>query len=109
MITGLQAQDLSRFSAKRMDSLSLDSMSAGARPETASTRQFGDLFEDALKQSQRLEADARTAIEGLMAGSGVDIHQAMIAAEKASMAFDLVLSVRNKAVQSYQSVMNMQF
>lgn len=109
MITGLQAQDLSRFSAKRTDSLSLDSMSASSRPETDSTRQFGDLFEDALKQSQRLEANARTAIEGLMAGSGVDIHQAMIAAEKASMAFDLVLSVRNKAVQSYQSVMNMQF
>jgi len=44
-----------------------------------------------------------------MTGSGVDVHQAMIATEKADMAFELVLAVRNKAVQAYQSVMGMQF
>ncbi len=44
-----------------------------------------------------------------MAGSGVDVHQAMIASEKASMAFEMVLAVRNKAIQSYQTVMSMQF
>jgi flagellar hook-basal body complex protein FliE len=32
-----------------------------------------------------------------------------IATEKASMAFELALAVRNKAVQAYQSVMGMQF
>ena len=46
---------------------------------------------------------------GLMTGPGVDVHQAMIASEKASMAFEMALAVRNKAVQSYQSVMGMQF
>jgi flagellar hook-basal body complex protein FliE len=44
-----------------------------------------------------------------MAGSGVDVHQAMIATQKASMAFELALAVRNKAVQAYQQVMGMQF
>ena len=44
-----------------------------------------------------------------MTGSGVDVHQAMIATEKANMAFELALAVRNKAVQAYQSVMGMQF
>jgi flagellar hook-basal body complex protein FliE len=44
-----------------------------------------------------------------MTGSGVDVHQAMIAAQKASMAFELALSVRNKAVQAYQQVIGMQF
>jgi flagellar hook-basal body complex protein FliE len=39
----------------------------------------------------------------------VDVHQAMIASEKASMAFELALAVRNKAVQAYQSVMGLQF
>jgi flagellar hook-basal body complex protein FliE len=44
-----------------------------------------------------------------MTGTGVDIHQAMIATQKASMAFELTLSIRNKAVQAYQQVMSMQF
>jgi flagellar hook-basal body complex protein FliE len=39
----------------------------------------------------------------------VDVHQAMIATQKASTAFELALAVRNKAVQAYQSVIGMQF
>lgn len=57
----------------------------------------------------QLEEQANAAVSGLMTGSGVDVHQAMIASEKASMAFELALAVRNKAVQAYQSVMGMQF
>jgi flagellar hook-basal body complex protein FliE len=48
-------------------------------------------------------------VTGLMTGSGVDVHQAMIATQKASMAFELALAVRNKAVQAYQQVIGMQF
>jgi flagellar hook-basal body complex protein FliE len=57
----------------------------------------------------QLESQARTTVNGLMTGSGVDVHQAMIATEKASMAFELALAVRNKAVQAYQQVIGMQF
>jgi flagellar hook-basal body complex protein FliE len=70
---------------------------------------FSDLLTDAVGKVSQLEDQARTAVDGLMTGSGVDVHQAMIASEKASMAFEMVLAVRNKAVQSYQSVMSMQF
>ena len=44
-----------------------------------------------------------------MRGDGVDIHTAMIATQKADLAFNLALSVRNKAVAAYQQVMGMQF
>jgi flagellar hook-basal body complex protein FliE len=57
----------------------------------------------------KLETDANSAVAGLMSGNGVDVHQAMIATQKASMAFELSLAVRNKAVQAYQSVIGMQF
>ena len=70
---------------------------------------FSDLMADAVGEVSRLEGDARKSIVGLMTGSGVDVHQAMIATEKASMAFELSLAVRNKAVQAYQQVMSMQF
>ncbi len=80
--------------------------SAQAAPAQAP---FGDLLNDAVGQVNRLDDQARTAVTGLMTGSGVDVHEAMIAGEKASMAFEMVLAVRNKAIQSYQSVMSMQF
>jgi flagellar hook-basal body complex protein FliE len=70
---------------------------------------FGDLLADAVGQVNKLEIEARIAVDGLITGGGVDVHQAMIASEKASMEFELALAVRNKAVQAYQSVMSMQF
>ncbi len=70
---------------------------------------FSSLLTDAVGQVNALEKEARTAVTGMMTGSGVDVHQAMIATQKAEMAFELALSVRNKAVQAYQSVMGMQF
>jgi flagellar hook-basal body complex protein FliE len=70
---------------------------------------FADLFSDAVGQIDQLENTARVTVDRLITASGVDVHQAMIATQKASMAFELALAVRNKAVQAYQSVMGMQF
>jgi len=75
----------------------------------AAATPFSELLTDAVGQVNQLEGQARAAVAGLMTGSGVDVHQAMIATQKASMAFELALAVRNKAVQAYQSVIGMQF
>ncbi len=82
---------------------------ASSGGQTAAPAPFSDLFSDAVGQVDQLESQAHTAVAGLMTGSGVDVHQAMIATEKASMSFELALAVRNKAVQAYQSVIGMQF
>ncbi len=84
---------------------SLSQQQAGA----ASAPAFSDLLSDAVGEVNTLEAQARSAVDGLMSGTGVDVHEAMIASEKASMAFELALAVRNKAVQAYQQVIGMQF
>ena len=70
---------------------------------------FSDLLTDAVGQVNQLEDQARVAVDGLMTGTGVDVHQAMIATQKASMSFELALAVRNKAIQAYQQVIGMQF
>ena len=70
---------------------------------------FANLIGDAVGQMNQLDEQAHAAVTGLMTGSGVDVHRAMIATQKADMAFELALAVRNKAVQAYQSVMGMQF
>lgn len=82
---------------------------ADTSAESGQTTPFSGLLRDAVSQVNVLEDKAHTAVEGLITGSGVDVHQAMIATQKAEMAFELALSVRNKAVQAYQQVMGMQF
>jgi flagellar hook-basal body complex protein FliE len=79
-----------------------------ARP-SGSSQPFGSLLRDAIGSVQNLEAQASQATEGLLRGDGVDIHTAMIATQKADLAFEMALSVRNKAVAAYQQIMNMQF
>jgi flagellar hook-basal body complex protein FliE len=82
--------------------------SAATGQQTAATP-FASLFNDAVGTVNSLEDQAHAAVSGLMSGNGVDVHEAMIAVQKSSMAFELALSVRNKAVQAYQQVIGMQF
>jgi len=51
--------------------------------------------------------DSAKAQELLATGDAADLHQVMIAAEKAGVAMDLLLEVRNKLVDAYQSFMRM--
>ncbi len=90
---------------------SLPNNGSALAPSTASSSPapFSDLLTDAVGQVNQLQDQAQAAVSGLMTGSGVDVPQAMIATQKASMAFELSLAVRNKAVQAYQQVMSMQF
>jgi flagellar hook-basal body complex protein FliE len=105
MIPALQAAQ----SAGALASGGFDSLLKTPESSAAGSSPFANLLKDAVGRTSQLEDQARTAIDGLMTGTGVDVHQAMIASEKASMAFELALAVRNKAVQSYQSIMSMQF
>lgn len=82
---------------------------SSAPAKTGEAAPFSDLLSDAVGEVNSLQDQAAATVKGLMTGSGVDVHQAMIATEKASMAFELALAVRNKAVQAYQQVMGMQF
>lgn len=76
---------------------------------SSSSVPFGDLLKSAISGVNSLEQQASTAVSGLVEGSGVDVHDAMIATQKADLAFQLTLAVRNKAVAAYQQVMAMQF
>ena len=51
---------------------------------------------------------AGQAVNGLLAGENVSLHQAMIAMEEASVSFQLMVEVRNKLLESYQELMRMQ-
>jgi flagellar hook-basal body complex protein FliE len=70
---------------------------------------FAGMLQTMIQQTSVLDQKASQAVTGLLNGSGVEIHDAMIATQKADMAFELALQVRNKAVGAYQQMMGMQF
>ena len=69
---------------------------------------FADVLESMVRQTEQLQHDAGKKIKGTIDGSGVEIHDALIAGQKASLASQLVMQVRNKAVSAYQQMWDMQ-
>lgn len=70
---------------------------------------FAGMLKSMVQQTSALDEQAAQAVTGVLSGQGMDIHDAMIATQKADMAFQLALEVRNKAVGAYQQMLNMQF
>lgn len=70
---------------------------------------FMETLQEAMDQVQSAQGEAETKVAQLLDGSGGDVHSAMIAVEKADLSFQLMMQVRNKIVQAYQQVSNMQF
>ena len=86
----------------------LTAATAGASGATGGAP-FAGMFRSMVEQTNALSQKATDAVTGVMSGQGVEIHDAMIATQKANMAFELALQVRNKAVGAYQQMMGMQF
>ena len=73
------------------------------------TTPFSGVVHSLIDQTQTLGKQAGDAVTGLLSGQGAEVHDVMIAQQKASVAFELALQVRNKAVSAYQQMMGMQF
>ena len=70
---------------------------------------FGDVLSSAMQQVNQLSGAADQQIGSLLTGSHADMSSVMIAVEKADIAFQLMMQVRNKIVSAYQDVEKMQF
>lgn len=69
---------------------------------------FAEVVKGAITEFGRLEREADGSIVDLLKGKA-DITQTMIALEKADTSMRLVLVARNKVIQAYREIMNMQF
>ncbi|HEY0759287.1 MAG TPA: flagellar hook-basal body complex protein FliE [Acidisarcina sp.] len=70
---------------------------------------FGDVLKSTLAQVNQLEGGAHAQVNSVLAGGGGDMSSVMIAVEKADVAFQLMMQVRNKIVSAYQDVEKMAF
>lgn len=81
------------------------------QPKTSSTGEVGsfkDVLAGTVGEVQRLQTEADVTIKQLVSGEIKDVTTAMIAVEKADVAFQTMMAVRNKVVAAYEEVMRMQ-
>ena len=70
---------------------------------------FGGVLKNALAQVNQLGGGAEQQVGNLLQGGNADMSSVMIAVEKADVAFQLMMQVRNKIVNAYQDIEKMQF
>ncbi len=70
---------------------------------------FGDVLKNAISQVSNLEGSASQQVNTLLQGGSADMSKVMISVEKADVAFQLMMQVRNKIVTAYQDIEKMQF
>jgi flagellar hook-basal body complex protein FliE len=69
---------------------------------------FGTMLKDSFNTVNRLHNESELHIKSLALGEKKDIHQTMIAMEKADISFKLMMAVRDKVIRAYEEVMRMQ-
>lgn len=85
-------------------------MPQGKQPSSAPEpgKGFGTFLKGAIGEVNKLQHEANQAVEDLAAGRSADVHNTMIALEKAGVSFQLLMQIRNKVVSAYETVMRMQ-
>jgi len=80
---------------------------AGSQPGAPAGSFFNSL-QEALAKVDRLQMEASMSGQQLALGTEDFLHNTMIAYEKAILALQLTIEIRNRLVESYQEIMRMQ-
>ncbi|PKL83955.1 MAG: flagellar hook-basal body complex protein FliE [Ignavibacteriae bacterium HGW-Ignavibacteriae-3] len=68
---------------------------------------FGSTLTDLIKDANQDQIDSHAAIENFVGGQGVQLHEVMIAGEKAKTSLDLLMEIRNKTIDMFKELTRM--
>ena len=80
---------------------------SGKPARLSNPESFGKMLADSIDQVNRLQVAADSSINDLSMGKQTDIHRTMVAMEKASISFELLMQIRNKVISAYDRIMRM--
>lgn len=103
MSVGLGSSLISAFPA------GLDVAGVSSSQSESSGGGFADVLKSAVNRVSDLQSGADQQVSTLMQGGQGDMSKTMISVEKADVAFQLMMQVRNKLVSAYQDIEKMQF
>lgn len=66
---------------------------------------FGETLKTFISDVNTLQVQAGKKVQDLSSGDSVEVHDVMVAAEKAKTSFELLMEVRNKTIDAYRELM----
>ena len=72
------------------------------------TKSFEDTLNGFINNVNDLQNSANTAMDKMASGQPADVNEVMVAMEKAKVSFDMLLQIRNKMLDAYKQIMQMQ-
>ena len=79
----------------------------GRHPTGEEGPSFREMLTSSLDEVRNLQAQADDAIRNLVTGEVTDVTEAMVAVERADLAFNTMMQIRNKIIQAYEEIMRM--
>ena len=97
-------------SLKKLQGDSLPGPLGGAKPGPGSVQDanFGNLLGEGIQDVVDLQRDSTAKTQGLITGETKDINEVLIANEKAGVAFEMMLEVRNKLMAAWKEITRLQ-
>lgn len=78
------------------------------KPAESAGKGFAELLNEKLEEINSLQQESDMMIQKFATGEVEDLHQVMLAVERASLTVQLAVQVRNKVIEAYQEVSRMQ-
>lgn len=69
---------------------------------------FSDVLQKSMEKVNELQHQANDAVHELVAGRSKNIHETMLAIERADTSLKMMMQVRNKVLDAYREIMRMQ-
>jgi flagellar hook-basal body complex protein FliE len=82
-------------------------ISSELQPKKNNGLGFGEVFSDFVKQVNQEQITSNHMLNDFTAGNGVELHEVMIAGEKAKTSLDLLMQIRNKTIDMYKELSRM--
>lgn len=79
----------------------------GGRAEGSRGEGFLDMLRQFLAAANADQLEADRLSEAMVTGQVEDVSQAVLAMQKAELSFQLLLQIRNKALEAYQEIMRL--
>ena len=108
-IGAITASGISPHTATRLPALDLKGLNPGGATDKAASgpSDFAGVLSQLASPLIEKQNEAAAMTKSVLLGQGAPLHQSVIAMQEASVAFSLMVEVRNKVVEGFQELMRM--
>lgn len=68
---------------------------------------FADTFANLVQDVNQTQKASESAVQDFVSGKGIELHEVMIAGEKAKTSLELLMEIRNKTIDMYKELTRM--